>query len=115
MTAYQIQQFDGIGEYSFIYEQDDVRIYPYKMNVKVALEKGDIIGFNARDYLISHQDRTIEDATLTVDEAREHVNGQVNIQEEHVALVENNVNEEVLAYEVLGRMDSEMLRIFINV
>jgi len=114
MTAFQSQQFDGIGVYSFIYEQDGVRIYPDKMNVKVALDNGDIIGFNARDYLMSHQDRTIEDATLTVDEAREHVNGQVNIQEEHVALVENNLNEEVLAYEFLGTMDNETYRIFIN-
>lgn len=114
MTALQSQQYDGVGVFSFMYEQDDVRIYPDAMMVKVALDNGDIIGFNARQYLMNHHKRSIPKAKLTVEEAREFVNDQVEIQEEHIALIENNIEEEVLTYEFLGTMNEETYRIFIN-
>ena len=37
----------------------DVWIYPDRITVKVALDNGDIIGFNATDYYRNHQDREI--------------------------------------------------------
>ncbi len=114
ITATQSQQYDGIGVYAFMYEQDGVRIYPDSIMVKVALDNGDIIGFNAREYLMNHHDRTIPDAELTIEEAREHVNSEVTIQEENLAIIENNINEEVLTYEFLGTMEDETYRIFIN-
>lgn len=114
ITATQSQQYDGIGVYAFMYEQEGVRIYPDSIMVKVALDNGDIIGFNAREYLMNHHDRTIPDAELTIEEAREHVNSEVTIQEENLAIIENNINEEVLTYEFLGTMEDETYRIFIN-
>lgn len=114
MTMFQSQQYDGIGVYSFMYEQDDVRIYPDAMMVKVALDNGDIIGFNAQPYLMSHHERSLPKASLSIEEARESVNGQVEVQEEHLALIENNLEEEVLTYEFLGTMNDETYRIFIN-
>ena len=114
MIAFQSQQYDGIGVYSFMYEQDDVRIYPDSMMVKVALDNGDIIGFNGQPYLMNHKKRTLPKATLSLEEARENVNEQVKIQEEHLALIENNLEEEVLAYEFLGTMNDETYRVFIN-
>lgn len=114
MTLLQSQQYDGVGVYTFLYEEDDVRIYPDEVMVKVALDTGEIIGFNAEGYLMNHQNRTIPDATLTLEDARENVNQEVDIQEEHLALIENDLEEDVLTYEFLGTMQEETYRIFIN-
>lgn len=114
ITATQSQQYDGVGVYAFMYEQDGVRVYPDSIMVKVALDNGDIIGFNAREYLMNHHNRTILDPELTIEEAREYVNSQVTIEEENLAIIENNINEEVLTYEFLGTMEDETYRIFIN-
>lgn len=114
MSLVQSQQYDGVGVYSFLYEEEDVRIYPDELMVKVALDDGEIIGFNAEAYLMNHQKRSIPDVKLTLEEAREHVNEEVNIQEEHISLIENNLDEEIITYEFLGTMHDETYRIFIN-
>lgn len=114
MTLLQSQQFDGVGVYTFLSKEDDVRIFPDQIMVKVALDTGEIIGFNSEAYLMNHHKRTIPEATLSLEEARDKVNKEVEIQEEHFALIENDLDEEVLTYEFLGTMQEETYRIFIN-
>ncbi|MBO1003067.1 germination protein YpeB [Pseudogracilibacillus auburnensis] len=114
MEVFQTQQFDNEGVFSFTYKQDDVRVYPDSMVVKVALDNGDIIGLNANNYLMNHHERKIPKPKLTIEEAQKFVNGNVHIQEEHLAIIENDLGEEVLTYEFLGVLDDETFRIFIN-
>lgn len=114
MVALQSQQFDNTGLFTFVYLQDNVRIYPDSMVLKVALDNGDIVGFNAKNFLMNHHDRKIPKPTLSMEEAREYVNKNVEIQEEYVSLIENDLHEEVLTYEFLGTLGEETYRIFIN-
>lgn len=114
MEAFQTQQFDNVGIYSFVYKEGDVRVFPDSMVLKVALDNGDIIGFNANNYLMNHRKRKIPKPTLSSEEARDFVNKNVNIQEEHLSLIENELDEEVLTYEFYGTLDDETYRIFIN-
>lgn len=114
MIPLQSQQFDNVGVFSFVYSQDDVRIYPDSMVLKVALDNGDILGFNAKNFLMNHNKRNIPEPKFTLEEARDMVNNNVEIQEEHLALIENDLHEEVLTYEFLGTMNDETYRIFIN-
>lgn len=39
-------EYDQIGVYTFVYEQDGVQIYPDSVEVKVALDSGEVIGFS---------------------------------------------------------------------
>ncbi|HLR66341.1 germination protein YpeB [Virgibacillus alimentarius] len=114
MTVYQSSEYDNVGVYSFLYEDDDVHVYPDSLEVKVALDNGDILGFNARNYLKNHTDRDISKPKLSQEEAREKVNSQVKINEESLAMIENEMGEEVLVYEFLGVLNNETYRIFIN-
>lgn len=114
MQPFQSQEYDRVGVYSFMYTEDDVRVFPDTVVIQVALDNGDIIGFNAENYLMNHYDRDIPEPVLTMKEAKEYVNPNIDIQEEHLALIENDVEEEVLTYEFLGIMDDETYRIFIN-
>lgn len=114
MEAFQTQQFNNIGVYAFTHKQDDVRVYPDSIVVKVALDNGDIVGFNASNYLMNHHERTIKKPKLSSKEARKFVNEKVKIEEEHIAVIENDLHEEVLTYEFVGTLDDETYRIFIN-
>jgi len=114
MQKLQSQQFDNYGVYTFTYSEDDVKVYPDTVVVKVALDNGDIIGFNARNYLINHHDRNFEKPKITIDEAESYVNGNLKLQDDHLALIENSVGEEVLTYAFLGTLGDETYRIFIN-
>lgn len=114
MDLLQSQQFENVGVYTFLNMQDNVRIYPDSIVVKVALDNGDIIGLNAKEYLLNHRERTIEEAKITKEEARDEVNKNVTIHDEHLAIIENDLNEEVLVYEFLGELNDETFRIFVN-
>src|SRR5699024_11835771 len=82
--------------------------------VKVAIDNGDIIGLNTRNYYMNHTDRSIPKPKITKDEAREKVNPKVDIQEDFLAIIDDSTGKEVLTYEFLGVIDNSTYRIFIN-
>lgn len=114
MQLLNSSQFDNIGVYSFLYNQDGVRIYPDTLEIKVALDNGDILGLTAKNYLMNHTDRDLPEPEITEEEAKEAVNPNVDIQEEYLAVIDNDLGEEVLVYEFLGVYNDETYRIFIN-
>ncbi|HLR40623.1 MAG TPA: germination protein YpeB [Virgibacillus sp.] len=114
MAISQSSEYDNIGVYSFLYADDDVHVYSDSIEVKVALDNGDIIGLNARNYFMNHTDRDIPEPKITEEEAKDKVNPKVDIKEESLAVIDNDLGEEVLTYEFLGVLNNETYRIFIN-
>ncbi|TXL67871.1 germination protein YpeB [Cerasibacillus terrae] len=114
MSLYQSTEYKQIGVYSFIYEEDDVKIYPDSLEVKIALDNGDILGLTTKNYFINHKERDIPTPDLTKDEALQKVNKNVEILEDSLAVIRNELGEEVLTYEFLGTYGDETYRIFIN-
>jgi len=114
MAISQSSEYDNIGVYSFLYADDDVHVYSDSIEVKVALDNGDIIGLNARNYFMNHTDRDIPEPDISEEEAKDKVNPKVEIKEESLAVIDNDLGEEVLTYEFLGVLNNETYRIFIN-
>lgn len=114
MKLYQTNQFDKSGLYSFVYEQDDVRIYSDALEVKVALDDGEVLGLTARDYFMNHRKRDIPKPKLSKDEALDKVNEAVKIEEDYLAIIDDEFGKEVLVYEFIGTMDNDTYRIFVN-
>lgn len=114
MEVFQSSQYDNTGVYSFLFHDDDVKVYSDSIEVKVALDNGDVLGFTARNYLMNHHDRDIEQPKITEEDAEDKVSDSVDIQEVNLAIIDNDIGEEVLTYEFLGVRDEETFRIFIN-
>lgn len=114
MDVFTSNQFENVGVYSFLYNQDDVRIYSDAIELKIALDNGELLGLTARNYFMNHKERDIPDPELSIEEAKEEVNPDVEINEEYMAVIDNDIGEEVLVYEFLGVLDNETYRIFIN-
>ncbi|MCP8616719.1 germination protein YpeB [Salirhabdus salicampi] len=114
MEAFNSVQFNNVGVYSFVYTQDGVKIYPDSVQVKVALDNGDIIGISAREYIVNHHDRDLDEPKLTKEEAMAKVNPNVEIQEDGMAVIVNDLGDEVLCYEFFGTLGDETYRIYIN-
>ncbi|MDQ0205897.1 germination protein YpeB [Alkalicoccobacillus murimartini] len=108
-------QYDTTGVFEYVYKQDEARIYPDSILIEVALDNGDVTSYEAKGYLINHQeDRDIATPKISREEAAIKVNPKVEIMEEHIGVIKNNINEEVLCYEFLGVLDDDSYRIFIN-
>lgn len=82
--------------------------------MKVALDNGDITGLTANNYFKNHTERDIPEPAISEEEARDAVNRGVKIQENHLAIIDDNQGEEILTYEFLGTRDDATYRIFIN-
>lgn len=114
MSVYQSNEYDNIGVYKFLYNEDDINVYSDSIEVKVALDNGDIIGFNARNYFMNHSDRDIPKPKISEEEAEDKVNPDIDIKEQSLAVIDNDLGKEVLTYEFLGVLNNETYRIFIN-
>lgn len=114
MQLFQSSEYEDYGLYSFAYVEDDIMIYPDSIEVKVALDNGDILGFSAYNYLMNHHKRDIKEPKLSLEEAKEKVNPQVKIEKESLAIIDNDFDDEVLVYEFIGIYNEDTYRIFIN-
>ncbi|MFC4404333.1 germination protein YpeB [Gracilibacillus xinjiangensis] len=114
LALIESNQYDHVGVFHFVPNQDDVWIYPDAIQIKVALDNGDILGFVAKDYVENHHDRTIKEPKVSEEEARSKVNPNLTIEEHHMAIIEDDLGEEVLAYVYLGTLGKDTYKIFIN-
>lgn len=114
-TVVESDQYDNVGVFDFVPIKDDIRSYPELIRCKVALDNGELIGYDALDYVVNHdQEFDTEEPSVTMDEAKNSVNGHFNVQEEHLSLVEIKAGEVKLCYELLGTVENETYRLFIN-
>ncbi|MBS2969434.1 germination protein YpeB [Metabacillus sp. KIGAM252] len=107
-------QYDSIGVFSYVPNENGVLLYPDTLKIKVALDDGQIIGFSAKDFLAAHRKRQIPKPGLKEEQAREKINQKVMVQESRLAVITNELGEEVLCYEFLGTIDDDTYRMFIN-
>ncbi|MFK2824231.1 germination protein YpeB [Bacillus sp. B190/17] len=114
LVADESTQYDSVGVFTFVGEKDGIRIYPDAVKVKVALDNGQVIGVAANEYLENHHERKLEKPALTESEAAKFINPNVRIQEKRLAVIKNELNQEVLCYEFLGTLGEETYRILIN-
>lgn len=98
----------------FAYVQDGVVVYPDLVKVTVALDNGDIIGYEAMGYLMSHHERDIPDPAVTEEEARARVNSALTVGEGRLALIPLETLEEVLTWEFHAEMDGDPYIVYIN-
>lgn len=114
LDLFESAQYDNIGVFTFVGNQDGVRIYPDAIKMKVALDNGEIVGFSAEDYLKSHKTREIPQAGISLEEAKTKINPNLKIMDQTKAVILNDLNAEVLCYEFLGVLGEDTYRIYIN-
>ncbi|QQK75994.1 germination protein YpeB [Salicibibacter cibarius] len=108
------KQYDSIGTFQFVPTANDARLYPDAIIMKVALDDGDVVGYKGADYLANHRERHDLDPELSLEEALDEVHENLEVREEHLAVIENQSGEEVLTYELYGTMNDDTYQLFIN-
>jgi len=114
IELFESTQYDHIGVFSFVSIQNNVRIYPDTIKIKIALDNGKMVGFSTADYLQANHRRDIAKPVISLKDARAKINPQLKIMEDGLAIIINDLNNEVLCYEFLGTLGNDTYRIFIN-
>ncbi len=94
---------------------DGVIIYPDMIQVIVSLDSGNIVAYDANKYLLSHMKRELPKPKITAEQARTKVNKNLKIEQTRLALIPLDNAEEVLTWEVKGKIDAETYYVYINV
>lgn len=94
--------------------QEGVRIYPDLLKVQVALDDGQVVGFDATSYLMNHHQREIPVAKVTEQEVRNLVNPRVEVESIKKVIIPSESKKEKFCYEVKGRFNEEEYFIYFN-
>jgi spore germination protein len=114
MVSVNIDQYDNVAVFTLAPRQGEVVLYPDTAVIKVALDNGEIIGYQARDYVYNHKKRNLAEPAISKEEAEGKVNGGLKIVSSDLALIENDMKKEILVYEFIGKMNDQLFRVFIN-
>ena len=106
-------QYDGTILYNFVYTQDKVTIYPDLIKVKIALDTGEVVGFDASAYYLNHKTRELNDVVLSQEQARKVVKQDFNIDSVRLALIPKG-EKETLCYEFKGKYEDADFIVYIN-
>ncbi len=94
--------------------QDGVLLYPDLIKVKVAMDNGDICSVECSGYIYNHTVRTDITPTISESEVKSKINKDVEIKSIRLAVIPKESKEEVLTYEIKGKIDEHDVLIYIN-
>ncbi|RYM05380.1 germination protein YpeB [Sporolactobacillus sp. THM7-7] len=114
MARIRQQQFGTVGVFTYTQNRQNVRVYPASIRLKVALDNGEVIAYNASDYLFNRCDNVPHKPKLTEQAAKKLLNPNLNIKETRLAVFQNPLRKSILCYEVFATKGQETYRVLIN-
>jgi spore germination protein len=114
MRAINYDEYQNVASIIFARVQNNVILYPEKVTVKVALSNGEIVGFQAADYILEHKERKLNSPKLTQDQAKKELDPKFKLKSHSLVLIKNELNEDVLCHQFVGRVNGNSYRIYIN-
>ncbi|SJZ94532.1 PepSY1/2 domain-containing protein [Selenihalanaerobacter shriftii] len=103
-----------IGTVNLVPKMKNVLIYPQEVRVKVALDNGDIIGFNGRQLLSNRNIAINLKPELSLEEAKKRVNQRLDLKKNNLVVIRNDRGKNVLSYEFIGQLKKDQYKIYIN-
>ncbi len=100
---------------NYAYTENDITVYGDLIKVTVALDDGEIVGMEARGYLMSHTDRTLPRPVISEQQGRSLLDGRLTVRSSGLALVPTSGENEVLCREyVCDSSDGTHVIVYIN-
>ncbi len=108
-------RYDNIAVINFAYRDGPVIVYTDLIKLKVALDNGEIIGYDARGYLTAHHERDIPEPKISAKQAREGISMRLDVKlPVQLTLIPLEDKSEVLCYEFRGKFMEDEFLVYIN-
>lgn len=115
MKAVSFDQYENSGTFTYVGSQNGVLIYPERIVVEIALDNGDLLSIQTREYIQDHQkNRQLPNPTISSADARAVLHSNMAVDVERLAIIKGNDGEDVLCYEFTGTIKDTIYRIYIN-
>ncbi|NLY55305.1 MAG: germination protein YpeB [Firmicutes bacterium] len=113
VPSYRLNQ-EGAAVIIFVAKENEVIIYPDQIKVKVSLDNGEIIGFDATQYYMNHQQRRLPEPKISAEEAKRLVNPRLQVENVRLALIPLPTLAEVLCWEVRCKFNEETYLVYLE-
>lgn len=94
--------------------ESNVILYPDLIKVKIALDNGEICSAECSGYIYNHTERNNVIPKITEDEAMNRINSNIDIKYSGLAIIPLENNDEVLTYEIKGKINNKDVIVYIN-
>lgn len=106
---------DDILTASYAYKEDEVIMYPDLIKLKVAMDNGQIIGFEALGYIMSHHQRNLPEPKITEEDVRGFVDEQYQIESVRLAVIPSPSRREIFTWEARVGYQEETYLLYYDV
>ena len=114
MTESYYDLKDDCAVLNYAWTQNGYTVYPDLVKVKVALDTGEVVGFEGRGFVMNHQARTIPEPKITPEEAVKMVSRGAPIESTSYAVIPLDGGDEAFCYQLRGSLDGKNFLIYIN-
>lgn len=99
------EDYNGIMTVNYAYSDNGVCCYTDLVKVSVAMDNGEILGYDARGFLVNHQKRSYKDDRISVLDAQKKVSPLLEVLSRQLAVIPSDSTEELLCYEFKCRTE----------
>ncbi|HUW64480.1 MAG TPA: germination protein YpeB [Spirochaetia bacterium] len=100
--------------FSLVRDDGGVKIYPQQVKVSVALDNGQVVGFEGTSNLFHSQVKPANKVVLTAQQAGNLVKNTVAVGPGTLSIIPDGRGGELYAYEFSGRQDGDTYLVYIN-
>lgn len=114
MALINVEQYDNTGIYTFVPRQGEVLLYPDQVKVQVALDDGEIIGYEGTPYYMYHKERNLTQPKINEEQLKNQISAYLKTDIIRPAIISNTWGKEIMTWEVRGSFENEKFVIFYN-
>lgn len=105
---------DNVATINYAYYTDNTVMYPDLIKVKIALDNGEIVGFESEGYLMCHKEREIPTNIIDEATARQKAGDHLSVDSVSMAYIPLESQREVYCYELKGTLGKNNFLVYIN-
>lgn len=113
MEPTYFQAYEGVAVISFAASQGETLLYPDLIKVQLRMDTAQVVGVEARNYLMNHTARGLLSPVLSREEAQEKVGDRLNVKSARLCLIPTDAGEK-LCYEFKGDFQGHTYLAYIN-
>lgn len=94
--------------------ESGIILYPDLVKVKVDLNSGNVVGFEASSYYTNHTKRSLKTPTLSIQNSKDEVPSSLYVKETRLCLAPLEYNREILCYENICTHEGATYYVYVN-
>ena len=114
MTESYYEKKDGSVVINYAYKQDEYTVFPDLVKVKVALDNGEVIGFESLGYVTNHIYRHIPEEKISSEEALSKVGTHLKTESVTKAIIPLDDGTEKVCWQIQGTVSDRHFLMYVN-